>query len=80
MHVRYILASACLRYMQVYQYPLIYATYGLTSIPSWVSNYIDYNVWDEITYQFLNFNGATVEVWEEISNFIPHFNWYVITR
>ena len=38
------------------------------------------NVWDEITYQFLNFNGATVEVWEEISNFIPHFNSYVITR
>ena len=21
-----------------------------------------YNVWDEITYPFLNFNGATVEV------------------
>ena len=26
------------------------------------SNYIHYNVWDEITYPFLNFNGATVEV------------------
>ena len=30
-------------------------------------------VWDEITYPFPNFNGCTVEVWEWISNFIPHF-------
>ena len=30
--------------------------------PSWISNYIHYKVWDEITYPFLNFNGATVEV------------------
>ena len=29
-------------------------------------------MWDEITYPFLNVNGATVEVWEWISNFIPH--------
>ena len=35
------------------QYPLL---------PAWISNYIHYNVWDEITYPFLNFNGATVEV------------------
>ena len=27
-----------------------------------ISNYIRYKVWDEITYPFLNFNGATVEV------------------
>ena len=36
--------------------------YGLTLIPAWTSNYIPYNVWDETTYPFLNFNGATVEV------------------
>ena len=30
-------------------------------------------VWDEITFPFPNFNGSTVEVWEWISNFIPHF-------
>ena len=36
--------------------------HGLTLIPAWISNYIHYNVWDEITYQFLNFNGCTVEV------------------
>ena len=33
-----------------------------TLIPAWISNYIHYKVWDEITYPFLNFNGATVEV------------------
>ena len=35
---------------------------GLNLIPAWVSNYIHYNVWGEITYPFLNFNDATVEV------------------
>ena len=35
----------------------------LTLIPAWISNYIHYNVWDEITYPFLNFNGCTVEVY-----------------
>ena len=29
---------------------------------AWVSNYIHYNVGDEITYPFLIFNGGTVEV------------------
>ena len=29
-----------------------------------MSNYIHYKVWDEISYPFLNFNGATVEVYE----------------
>ena len=36
--------------------------HGLTSILAWISNYILYDVWAEITYPFLNFNGATVEV------------------
>ena len=30
--------------------------------PVWISNYIHYKVRDKITYPFLNFNGATVEV------------------
>ena len=38
--------------------------HGLTLIPAWVSNYIHYKVWDETTYPFPNFNGATLEVWE----------------
>ena len=36
-------------------------------------------MWDEITYQFPNFNGAAVEVWEWISNFIPLFTKHVVT-
>ena len=36
--------------------------HGLTLIPAWISNHIHYEMYDEITYPFLNFNGATVEV------------------
>ena len=36
--------------------------HGLTLIPAWINNYTNSKVWDEITYTFLNFNGATVEV------------------
>ena len=31
-------------------------------IPACTTNYMPSNVWDEITYPFLNFNGCTVEV------------------
>ena len=34
--------------------------HGLTLIPTWISNYIHYKLWDKITYPFLNVNGATV--------------------
>ena len=34
---------------------------------------------DEITYPFPNFNGCAVEVWEWISNVIPHYMMDVIT-
>ena len=53
--------------------------HGLTLIPAWISDRIHYKMWDEIAYPFLIFNGATVEVWELISNFIPHFTVHVIT-
>ena len=36
-------------------------------------NLVPSKVWGEITYPFLNFNSCTIEVWESISNFIPHF-------
>ena len=36
--------------------------HGLSLIPAWISNHLSGKVWDEITYQFLNFNGVTVEV------------------
>ena len=42
--------------------------HGLTKMPAWISNYIHYKVLDEITYPFPKFNGATVEIWEWISN------------
>ena len=53
--------------------------HDLTLTPAWISNHIHYKMWDEITYPFPNFNSCTVEVWEWISNFIPHFIRHVIT-
>ena len=41
--------------------------------PAWISDYVHYKMWDEITYPFPNINGATVAVWEWVSNLIPHF-------
>ena len=38
---------------------------------AWIRNHIHYKMWDEITYPFLNFNGATVEVSVWINNFTP---------
>ena len=45
-----------------------------------ISNCIRDKVWDEIVHPFPNFNGTPVEVWELISNFIPHFTGLVITH
>ena len=36
-------------------------------------------MWGEITYPFTNFNDAIVQVWEWISNFVPHITGNVIT-
>ena len=52
--------------------------HGLTWIPAWISNYIRYNVRDEITYPFPNFNGAVVEFYEWQSNFTSHFTGHMI--
>ena len=43
------------------------------------SNHASGKVWNEIIYPFPNFNDATVEVWELISNLIPHNIIDVIT-
>ena len=40
---------------------------------------IDCKVRDEISYPFSHFNGATVEVWEWVIDFIPHYIKRVIT-
>ena len=37
-------------------------------------------MWDKVTYSFPNFNGATVDVWESIGNFIPHLMIDLIDR
>ena len=41
----------------------IFYWHGLTLIPAWISNYIRYEVWCEITYPCPNFDGTTVEIW-----------------
>ena len=50
----------------IYHYRIVacgpFYYHGLTLFPAWISNYIHYKMWDEITYPFLNFNSATVEV------------------
>ena len=48
--------------------------------PSMDKNHLPGKVWDEITYPFLSFDGATVEVLEWISNFTPHFMMDVINN
>ena len=36
-------------------------------------------VWEEIIYIFPNWNGSTLQVWEWINNFMPHFIMDVIS-
>ena len=55
-----------------------YITTTPDTIAAWISNYIHYKVWDEITYAFPNFNSCTIEVWEWINNSIPHFPGHMI--
>ena len=53
--------------------------HGLTLIPAWINDHMPGNGWYGITYPFPNFNGCTIELWEWISNFIPHFVMGMIT-
>ena len=53
--------------------------HGITLIPAWISDYMRFQGWDEITYPIPNFNGCTIEVWEWIIIFIPHLNIHVIS-
>ena len=39
-----------------------------------MKNPTHYKVLGEITYPFPNIYGATIEIWEWTSNFIPHFS------
>ena len=53
--------------------------HGLTLITVCITNCVHYKVCDEITYPNPNVNGCAVEVWEWISNVIPHFTGCIIT-
>ena len=35
---------------------------GITLVPTWMNNYIQFKMCDELIYPFPNVNGATVEV------------------
>ena len=37
---------------------------------AWISNYIAYKLWGELTYPFTNVNGTSIEIWEWASNLI----------
>ena len=54
------------------QRPFFY--HRLTLIPAWISNNIASKVWDEIAYPSPNVDGAAVEIWKSIVDFIPHFS------
>ena len=45
-----------------------------------ISKDIHYKLWDEITDPFPNYNGAAVEVWQLISNFVSHFTRGIIVH
>ena len=55
----------------VCQCPLL-LTWVLTLIPAWISKHMPSKMPVEITFPFLNFNGATMEVWGWISSFISN--------
>ena len=51
----------------------------LNKTQAWISHHMLIKVWDKCTYPFPNFNGATVEAWEWMSNFFSDFTRYLIT-
>ena len=72
-------SSQCIKpWVDVIQTRSSFYLQSLTLIPEWISNPMSSKAWDEITYPFPNFNGGTIEVWEQISNFILHFIMVVI--
>ena len=56
---------------------IAYQRYG-TLIPTWKCNRMPNKVWDGLTYPFPMFNGVVVEVCARISNFTPHYTWFLI--
>ena len=42
--------------------PSLLSAEAFRGLDKWISNCIRYKVWDKISYPFLNFNGANIEV------------------
>ena len=57
----------------------LFHLYGLILISACKRSHMSNSVQREIGYPLRNLNGATAEVWEMISNFIPHFILDVFT-
>ena len=68
--------TCCLQILALTSGP--FYQHGSTPIPAWIGNYMQYEMWDEITYPSSKFNGAVVGVWEWICYFIQHFTGLVI--
>ena len=47
-------------------------------IPALISKHMPSKAWVKFTYSFTNFNGNIMEVWQRISNSIPHLIMVVI--
>ena len=43
------------------------------NLAAWLSNYIHYKIWDQITYPF----QWRLEIWELMNNSISQFTWHV---
>ena len=68
-----------LYYYKGLSWPLINHLLTWINFNPMISNHMSCKVWDEITYQFSNFNGCAVEILEWISNFTPYFIIDIIT-
>ena len=74
-----IILSICLGLAKTAWSPFCW--HGLILIPAGISNHRPSKMWDEITYPFPNFNGATVEVWVRICNLTLHFvSWMQLLK
>ena len=79
-----VIKKSYLKYIvfEIYTMIIVFEIYlynaPLVSLPARLSNHMPCKAGDEITYPFPNFNGCSVDVWEHISNFNPHFIMSVI--
>ena len=68
--------KCCCSILPIYMVLPVNGLVGLTLTPTWISNYIHYKVWGEITYPCPNFIHCPV--WRWIRNFLSHLTGRVI--